>query len=82
MCWSLLVHAPLSWSPHELQCILQYWGKRRGIYSNVMGFLGGVNFAILVARVCLHYPNACGSTIVRSFFKIFAVWTWATTAQS
>jgi hypothetical protein len=56
---------------------LQYWGKQRGIYSNVMGFLGGVNFAILVARICLHYPRASGSTIVRSFFKMFASWTWA-----
>ena len=56
---------------------MQYWGKRRGMYSNVMGFLGGVNFAILVARTCLHFPKACGSTIVRSFFKLFASWTWA-----
>jgi Poly(A) polymerase central domain len=56
---------------------VQYWGKRRGIYSNVMGFLGGVNFAILVARICLHYPQATGAAVVRAFFKVFTHWTWS-----
>lgn len=57
--------------------VVQMWAKRRGIYSNVMGFLGGVNFAILTTRTCLHYPSACASTIVRNFFRLFAAWDWA-----
>lgn len=42
-----------------------------------MGFLGGVNFAILTTRVCLHFPRACASKVVRNFFKLFSSWDWA-----
>lgn len=61
---------------HSLK-YLKLWGKRRGVYSNVMGFLGGVNFAILVARVCMLYPNACAATIVRRFFLVMSTWDWS-----
>ena len=48
----------------------------RAIYSNVMGFFGGVAWAMLIARICQLYPNAIAGAIVSRFFIIMYQW-WA-----
>lgn len=47
----------------------------RAIYSNVNGFLGGVAWALLVARICQLYPNAIAGAIVSRFFIIMYQWS-------
>lgn len=55
---------------------VKLWAQRRGIYSNKIGYLGGVNWAILVARVVMMYPRAAPATLMRLFFKTWAEWPW------
>ena len=54
------------------------WAIINGIYSNVLGFLGGINFAMLVAWVCIRNPNQLPPALLKHFFRTFALWYWPT----
>ena len=53
---------------------IKLWAKCHNIYSNILGFLGGISWAMLVARTCQLYPNAIVSTLVHKFFWVFSKW--------
>ena len=55
---------------------IKLWARRRAIYSNVIGFLGGVSWAMLTARICQLYPNQTPAVLIEKFFKIYTVWPW------
>ena len=43
----------------------------------MIGFLGGVNFALLLAHVCVEYPESeswPASVLFKQFFRTFALW--------
>ena len=52
------------------------WAKNRGISSNAMGFLGGISWAILVAKICQLFPNHKPLNLLNEFFKIYSIWNW------
>ena len=59
--------------------VTRIWAKKRGIYSNKHGYLGGVNFNILVGIVCQLFPKATPAFLLVKFFELFANWNWETT---
>ena len=52
------------------------WAMLNGIYSNVLGFFGGVNWAIMVAYVCKRYPSDVPTSLLKIFFQTFSTWSW------
>ncbi len=56
--------------------LVRKWAKSRGLYSNKMGYWGGVNINIAVALVLQLYPNACPASLLRKFFLVFKSWRW------
>lgn len=55
---------------------IKLWAKKHGIYSNSLGYFGGVSWAMLVARTCQLYPNASAATICHKFFLVMSNWKW------
>ena len=62
----------------KLVSCIRLWAKRRGLYSNKMGYLGGVNCNILAAFICQLYPNAAAPTLLERFYYILSTWQWPT----
>lgn len=50
------------------------WAKARGLYSNKMGYWGGVNINIAVALCVQLYPNTSPASLLRKFFLVFKTW--------
>ena len=76
VCQMLLERVPNLYNYRLVLCAVKHWAVVHGIYSNVLGFLGGINLAILVAWVCMKYPNASAATCLQHFFRTFALWKW------
>ncbi|KAJ0397434.1 hypothetical protein P43SY_009289 [Pythium insidiosum] len=58
--------------------IIRLWAKRRGIYSNKAGFLGGVSWTVLVAFICQMFPKATLASVIHRFFSVLSTWSWPT----
>ncbi|KAK0711353.1 Poly(A) polymerase [Lasiosphaeris hirsuta] len=55
---------------------IKLWAQRKAVYANVLGYPGGVAWAMMVARVCQLYPKATSALIVNKFFNIMLKWPW------
>eukprot|EP00934_Nitzschia_sp_Nitz4_P008711 Nitzschia sp. Nitz4//scaffold3_size479765//468537//471038//NITZ4_000195-RA/size479765-processed-gene-1.558-mRNA-1//-1//CDS//3329551043//8701//frame0 len=77
-----LIAALVSGTPQRYQTFLavvrcvRKWAKARGLYSNKMGYWGGVNINIAVALCVQLYPNSSPASLLRKFFLVFKTWRW------
>lgn len=55
---------------------VKLWAQRRAIYANIVGFPGGIAWAMMVARICQLYPMACAAVVLGRFFYLMSTWPW------
>jgi poly(A) polymerase len=55
---------------------VKLWAMRRGVYSHPFGYLGGVSYAIMVAKVCQDYPGLEMADLLLKFFEVYSDWKW------
>ena len=60
----------------EATRMIKFWAQQRGIYSNSVGYFGGVSWAMTVARVCQLFPFFSSKQIVERYFYTFSNWPW------
>ena len=60
----------------EAARMIKFWAQTRCIYSNSVGYFGGVSWSMAIARVCQLYPNFSAKQIVERFFYTYSSWPW------
>ena len=56
---------------------MRLWAKRRGMFSSMAGYLGGVSWACLVAYVCQQQrPTTHPAEALLEVFEVYASWSW------
>ena len=56
--------------------LVKSWAKLRGIYGNAVGFLGGMSWAVLTAKVCQDFPSHSTEHTLALFFRVYVSWQW------
>mmetsp|Transcript_5326 Transcript_5326/g.15900 ORF Transcript_5326/g.15900 Transcript_5326/m.15900 type:complete len:571 (-) Transcript_5326:522-2234(-) len=76
-----LSHKILSMVPNEeffrqtLRAVT-LWARKRSVYSNILGYLGGVSWTIMTARICMMHPYDEPSVLLLRFFQTYSAWDW------
>eukprot|EP01029_Cantina_marsupialis_P024413 TRINITY_DN6283_c0_g1_i1.p1 TRINITY_DN6283_c0_g1~~TRINITY_DN6283_c0_g1_i1.p1 ORF type:complete len:520 (-),score=91.51 TRINITY_DN6283_c0_g1_i1:1582-3141(-) len=61
----------------KLLRVIKSWSKSQGLYSNVLGFFGGINLALMAAFICeTYYREERLDKLVFYFFRVFSRWEY------
>eukprot|EP01114_Cavostelium_apophysatum_P016840 TRINITY_DN4870_c0_g1_i2.p1 TRINITY_DN4870_c0_g1~~TRINITY_DN4870_c0_g1_i2.p1 ORF type:complete len:470 (-),score=73.87 TRINITY_DN4870_c0_g1_i2:147-1475(-) len=53
------------------------WAKKKLIYSDRFGFLGGISWTVLVAFACKSFPQVTDlDEMLLNFFEMYSKWNW------
>lgn len=72
----ILAQVPNIKTFHTALRFIKYWAQKRLVYGHTYGYMGGVAYALCVAKVCQMNPAATAFEIVEKFFEVFSKWPW------
>ena len=55
---------------------IKAWAEIHGISSNVLGFWGGINWAILATKIAMEHPDADAPQLLLLFFQTYYSWNF------
>ncbi|OAG29667.1 poly(A) polymerase [Nematocida displodere] len=61
---------------HRALRFIKYWAQSRHLYGHAYGYMGGVAYALCIARICQMFPGIDAFETVGRFFSAFAKWQW------
>ncbi|EHY66800.1 poly(A) polymerase [Nematocida ausubeli] len=72
----ILAQVPNIETFHKTLRFMKYWAQKRQVYGHAYGYMGGVAYALCVAKVCQMYPSADAFKTIEKFFEVFSKWAW------
>lgn len=61
---------------HKALRFVKYWAQKRRVYGHSFGYMGGVAYALCLAKVCQMHPDADAFSTVSLFFSVLCRWPW------
>lgn len=72
----ILAQVPNVKTFHVALRFIKYWAQKRLVYGHTYGYMGGVAYALCMAKVCQMHPSLSAFEIIEKFFDVFTKWPW------
>ncbi|KAI5189719.1 poly(A) polymerase [Nematocida minor] len=72
----ILAQVPNVKTFHIALRFIKYWAQCRLVYGHSYGYMGGVAYALCIAKVCQMNPNSEAIDLIHKFFDLFSKWQW------